>query len=283
MRLVLAAAARRAALATPRRAATASAAPQRATTLLITSEAGTASLAAALASAAVTPAAVCLYGDVGAGKSAFARAFVRAAAGDDELPVPSPTYLLHNVYDDVDGERREGWEGVCACVWGRPGEQPSLTPPFSPSLSPHTGPPIHHFDLYRLGGAGGDRVSSASRDGGSGTASTSGGGISALDTDRVGLAAALTDGVCLIEWADRLGGTAPSSRLDVALEPLAQAAAAAAAACAGVPPPLPSSDPFADARWRRVTLTQHGTSAAVATLVAGAEAAVDGVGVVRVV
>ena len=31
------------------------------------------------------------------------RAFVRAAAGDDDLPVPSPTYLLQNVYDELDG------------------------------------------------------------------------------------------------------------------------------------------------------------------------------------
>jgi predicted alpha/beta-fold hydrolase len=91
----------------------AAAAAARAASYLATSEAGTAALAAALASAVSAPLAVCLYGDVGAGKSAFARAWVRAAAGDGELPVPSPTYLLHNVYDDVDGERgreREGGE-----------------------------------------------------------------------------------------------------------------------------------------------------------------------------
>lgn len=33
----------------------------------------------------------CLYGDVGAGKSVFSRAFVRAAAQDARMPVPSPT------------------------------------------------------------------------------------------------------------------------------------------------------------------------------------------------
>jgi hypothetical protein len=42
----------------------------------------------------------CLYGDVGAGKSVFSRAFIRAAAGDLTLNVPSPTYLLQ----------------VCVCV-----------------------------------------------------------------------------------------------------------------------------------------------------------------------
>ena len=100
---------------------------------LATNEAGTASLAAVLAARAVAGDALCLFGDVGAGKSSFrcdiwrgrvvvsvgravdtplplslfrSRAFVRAAAGDPDLAVPSPTYLLHNVYDDVDGEGR---------------------------------------------------------------------------------------------------------------------------------------------------------------------------------
>jgi hypothetical protein len=104
--------------------------------------------------------------------------------------------------------------------------------------------------------------------------------LSPLDADRVGLAAALADGVCLIEWADRLGGSPPAARLDVALEPLADAAAAAAAVAAGVPPPAPSDDPYADARWRRVTLTAHGDSAAA--VVAAGVGAVDGASVVRV-
>lgn len=84
----------------------------------------------------------------------------------------------------------------------------------------------------------------------------------------------------MIEWADRLGDAAPAARLDVALEPLGEEAAAAAAAATGLAPPSPSDDPYADARWRRVTLTQHGGSDAVAALAAGAEGAVDGVSVV---
>lgn len=36
----------------------------------------------------------CLYGEVGAGKSVFSRAFIRTAARDPSLTVPSPTYLL---------------------------------------------------------------------------------------------------------------------------------------------------------------------------------------------
>lgn len=60
----------------------------------------------------------CLHGDVGAGKSVFSRAFIRAAAGDPMLTVPSPTYLLQNLYDET--------------------------------MLAHSRVPIHHFDLYRL-------------------------------------------------------------------------------------------------------------------------------------
>lgn len=41
---------------------------------------------------------ICLDGDLGAGKTALSRGFVRAATGDWSLPVTSPTYLLSNTY-----------------------------------------------------------------------------------------------------------------------------------------------------------------------------------------
>jgi Threonylcarbamoyl adenosine biosynthesis protein TsaE len=39
-----------------------------------------------------------LKGDLGAGKSVFARGFIRGAVGNWDLDVPSPTYLLSNTY-----------------------------------------------------------------------------------------------------------------------------------------------------------------------------------------
>jgi N-acetylmuramate 1-kinase len=56
-----------------------------------------------------------LSGDLGAGKSTLARAFLRAIADDDDLEVPSPTFTLVQVYD--------------------------------------LRIPVAHFDLYRLGDA----------------------------------------------------------------------------------------------------------------------------------
>ena len=43
--------------------------------------------------------AILLEGPLGAGKSAFARAFLRAAAADPALEVPSPTFTLVQTYD----------------------------------------------------------------------------------------------------------------------------------------------------------------------------------------
>lgn len=59
----------------------------------------------------------CLYGDVGAGKSVFSRAFIRHAAQDDGLPVPSPTFLLQVGRWRWRGGRNDGLPaaGTCCC------------------------------------------------------------------------------------------------------------------------------------------------------------------------
>lgn len=81
--------------------------------------AATEALAARLAALARAGDALLLEGPLGAGKSALARAFLRAAAGDPALEVPSPTFTLVQSYD-------------------LPG-----------------GTTAHHFDLYRLSGPDG--------------------------------------------------------------------------------------------------------------------------------
>jgi tRNA threonylcarbamoyladenosine biosynthesis protein TsaE len=81
--------------------------------------AATEALAARLAALARAGDALLLEGPLGAGKSALARAFLRAAARDPALEVPSPTFTLVQSYD-------------------LPG-----------------GTAAHHFDLYRLTGPDG--------------------------------------------------------------------------------------------------------------------------------
>jgi tRNA threonylcarbamoyladenosine biosynthesis protein TsaE len=60
-------------------------------------ENATAALAARLSAVAVPGDVVALTGDLGAGKTSFARAFIRARGGDEA--VPSPTFTLVQVYD----------------------------------------------------------------------------------------------------------------------------------------------------------------------------------------
>lgn len=87
--------------------------------LTVSTLAETESLAARLAALARPGDVILLRGPLGAGKSALARAFLRAASGDAALEVPSPTFTLVQSYP-LPG-------GVVA----------------------------HHYDLYRLDGPGG--------------------------------------------------------------------------------------------------------------------------------
>jgi tRNA threonylcarbamoyladenosine biosynthesis protein TsaE len=60
-------------------------------------ETATAALAARIAAVAVPGDIIALKGDLGTGKTAFARAFIRACGNQDE--VPSPTFTLVQIYD----------------------------------------------------------------------------------------------------------------------------------------------------------------------------------------
>jgi len=201
---------------------------------------------------------------------------VRAAAEDETLPVPSPTFLLQNIYDELEGAQplgsgpvalkltllcgpacmsapaRHRCPGLAAdarllCTACTPGgglpsgdgsrwlSGPQLVLPqvlrlvrkpvpwttrgraaaghvvFRTALRPAharaagtaprqpaqpaqrpgraAGPPVHHFDLYRLGGP--------------------------ADLARLALGASFAGAVALVEWAERLGPGAPPARLDV--------------------------------------------------------------------
>lgn len=81
------------------------------------SEAETASFASLFSQSLKMGDIVLLYGDLGAGKSVFSRALIRAVCGDKDIEVPSPTFTLVQTYDADAG-------GKVGTVW--------------------------HFDLYRL-------------------------------------------------------------------------------------------------------------------------------------
>lgn len=66
-------------------------------------DAATTALGAELAAALLPGDLVVLAGDLGAGKTALARAIIRALSGDDTMDVPSPTFALVQPYDTPRG------------------------------------------------------------------------------------------------------------------------------------------------------------------------------------
>lgn len=68
-------------------------------TVALENEQATRRLAADIANLIEPGDVITLLGDLGAGKSAFARAFIRHLSGDDGTEVPSPTFTLMQSYD----------------------------------------------------------------------------------------------------------------------------------------------------------------------------------------
>lgn len=95
---------------------------------------------------------VALAGELGSGKTRFARGVARGLGVDETVPITSPTFTILNEYR------------------GRI--------------------PLYHFDLYRLDGAD---------------------DASALGFDEYFHGT----GVCLVEWAERLGDDLPLERIDI--------------------------------------------------------------------
>lgn len=60
----------------------------------------TAKAATEIAALLNLPAILCLYGDLGVGKTAFSRAFIRHVLNNPDETVPSPTYTLVQTYAD---------------------------------------------------------------------------------------------------------------------------------------------------------------------------------------
>jgi N-acetylmuramate 1-kinase len=77
--------------------------PKRSSRVLFLDQDGLERLAEAFAGSIVPGDWVALYGNLGAGKTTFARAFIRAFLGDASVDVPSPTYALRQDYQSSRG------------------------------------------------------------------------------------------------------------------------------------------------------------------------------------
>jgi len=94
-----------------------------------------------------------LSGDVGAGKTHFARAFIQNHLPNEDVPSPSFTLVQTYTIDDLE-------------IW--------------------------HIDLYRI--------------------------TSTAEIEELGLAEALDNAICLIEWPDRLGSECSKDAIEIHLE-----------------------------------------------------------------
>jgi tRNA threonylcarbamoyladenosine biosynthesis protein TsaE len=72
--------------------------------LTLPDQAATEALAARLAAQVQPGDTILLEGPLGAGKTTFARAFLRSLTGDPTLDVPSPTFTLVQTYDTPKGQ-----------------------------------------------------------------------------------------------------------------------------------------------------------------------------------
>ena len=100
---------------------------------------------------------ITLNGDLGTGKTVFARALIRALTKTPDLEVPSPTFTLIQTYNAPSG-------------------------------------PISHFDCYRLENP--DEIY------------------------EIGWEDALSEGLAIIEWPQRITPLLPATRLDITLAPV---------------------------------------------------------------
>lgn len=122
--------------------------------LTLEDETATVRLGGMIAAAMARGDVLALGGELGVGKSVLARAAIRHFC-PDEHDIPSPTFTLAQRYE------------------------------------PRSGPPVMHFDLYRLEGP--------------------------LEAVELGIEEAFAEAITLVEWPRRLGPMLPEGALEVTL------------------------------------------------------------------
>lgn len=151
--------------------------------LLLSSVAETEALGGYFASKALKGDVIFLHGNLGAGKTSFSRGYLRYFFQNSALDVPSPSYLLHFVYQqetttESDAQQAEDAEPKEAA--GSPSVEEKQIVHFKASrFGQVPNARVHHLDPYRLPD----------------------GKIAAL----IDLEKMFCEDICLVEWPERLG------------------------------------------------------------------------------
>ena len=182
-------------------------------------EAATATFAARIAALARPGDVIALKGELGAGKTSFARAFIRARGGRDE-DVPSPTFTLAQAYDFPDATV---WHFDCYRL-RHPDEAWELA--IEDATVGRNRPKLDRYTTH-------DFLTSYAvmLDSSSGQLETH--EVSAFVTHNALITVRPDEGFSLIEWPERLGQLLPARRLEITLLPDAAPEARRAAVDAG--------------------------------------------------
>jgi len=122
-----------------------------------------------------------LTGDVGAGKTCFARGFIQALTGNRSLMVTSPTFLLDLSYDCIISKHRGG---------SNSGEQ-QIT---------KIDAAVHHMDLYRVSS---DQTAAGALGCVESTNSVADKAVASA-LGRLGIPTIFSDNITLVEWPELL-------------------------------------------------------------------------------
>ncbi|MDR1907977.1 MAG: tRNA (adenosine(37)-N6)-threonylcarbamoyltransferase complex ATPase subunit type 1 TsaE [Holosporales bacterium] len=156
------------------------------------------SKASSLAQAVLSPTCIFLWGDLGAGKTTFAKSFIRSYYDDQSVVVPSPTFTIIQTYSArTPASQQNITKKRVSSLPKKNYELSGQTNTYDPSVSDPQSldTPVYdiwHVDLYRV--------------------------KDIEDVFELGLDEAIFQNICLIEWPDCIRHINVANKIEVFFE-----------------------------------------------------------------